>query len=141
MESRASCVTCSRQHGRTTKNTAGLSIRRFGVHWRRKRPSPKSSQEKHAKVSMSMKVTKGVFRRRELTPAEIARDRKLRELIPAEFPPLRRSPIPRPLSASLKKAMKRSSKTSYQIAKEAGVSQIMVSRFLSGKRDIRLATA
>jgi transcriptional regulator with XRE-family HTH domain len=37
--------------------------------------------------------------------------------------------------------MKRSPKTSYQLAKEAGVSQIMVSRFLSGKRDIRLATA
>ena len=37
--------------------------------------------------------------------------------------------------------MKRSTKTSYQLAKEAGVSQIMVSRFLSGKRDIRLATA
>ena len=28
-----------------------------------------------------------------------------------------------------------------RVAKEAGVSQIMVSRFLSGKRDIRLATA
>ena len=48
---------------------------------------------------------------------------------------------PRSLSACLKKAMKQSPKTSYQLAKEAGVSQIMVSRFLSGKRDIRLATA
>jgi len=37
--------------------------------------------------------------------------------------------------------MKHSHKTSYQLAKEAGVSPIMVSRFLSGKRDIRLATA
>jgi transcriptional regulator with XRE-family HTH domain len=37
--------------------------------------------------------------------------------------------------------MKQSSKTSYQLAKDAGVSQIMVSRFLSGKRDIRLVTA
>jgi len=29
----------------------------------------------------------------------------------------------------------------YQIAQDAGVSQIVVSRFLSGERDIRLATA
>ena len=62
-------------------------------------------------------------------------------LIQAEFPPLARRPIPRSLSASLKKAMKRSAKSSYQLAKEAGVSPIMLSRFLSGKRDIRLATA
>ncbi len=90
---------------------------------------------------MAKKVWKRVYRARRLTPAEVARDRKLRELIQAEFPPLRRPAIPRPLSASLKKAMQRSSKTSYRIAKEAGVSQIMVSRFLSGERDIRLATA
>ncbi len=62
-------------------------------------------------------------------------------MIAAEFPPLDRPTIPRSLSASLKKAMKRSPKTSYQLAKEAGLSQIMVSRFLSGKRDIRLGTA
>jgi transcriptional regulator with XRE-family HTH domain len=90
---------------------------------------------------MTKKVWKRVFRRRKLTPAEIARDRKLRELIQAEFPPHRRPEIPRSLSYSLKKAMKQSTKSSYQIAKEAGVSQIMVSRFLSGERDIRLATA
>jgi transcriptional regulator with XRE-family HTH domain len=29
----------------------------------------------------------------------------------------------------------------YQIAQNAGVAQIVVSRFLSGKRDIRMATA
>jgi transcriptional regulator with XRE-family HTH domain len=86
-------------------------------------------------------VWKRVYRKEKLTPAQIARDQKLRRLIEAEFPPLRRPPIPRSLSASLKKAMRQSPKTSYQLAKEAGVSQIMVSRFLSGKRDIRLATA
>jgi hypothetical protein len=90
---------------------------------------------------MVKKVWKRVFRTRKLTPEEVARDRKLRELIEAEFPPLRRPAISRSLSTALKKAMKCSTKTSYQIAKEAGVSQIMVSRFLSGKRDIRLATA
>ncbi len=90
---------------------------------------------------MAKKVWKRVFRAGKLTPAEVARDQKLRRLIQAEFPPLPRRPIPRSLSASLKKAMKHSHKTSYQLAKEAGVSPIMVSRFLSGKRDIRLATA
>src|SRR5262245_48835362 len=90
---------------------------------------------------MSNRVLKRVFRTRKLTPAEVERDRRLRELIEAEFPPLRRPPIRRSLTAALKKAMKHSTKTSYQIAKEAGVSQIMVSRFLSGERDIRLATA
>ena len=90
---------------------------------------------------MAKKVWKRVFRTGKLTPEQVARDRKLRRLIQAEFPPLTRPPIPRSLSTSLKKAMKHSPKTSYQLAKEAGVSQIMVSRFLSGKRDIRLATA
>ena len=31
--------------------------------------------------------------------------------------------------------------TMYEIAKRAGVSQIVISRFLSGERDIRVATA
>jgi plasmid maintenance system antidote protein VapI len=37
--------------------------------------------------------------------------------------------------------MKQSRKTSYPLAREAGLSPILVSRFLSGKRDIRLAMA
>jgi transcriptional regulator with XRE-family HTH domain len=90
---------------------------------------------------MAKKVWKRVFRVRKLTPAQVAQDQKLRGLIQTEFPPLAHRPIPRSLSASLKKAMKHSHKTSYQLAKEAGVSPIMISRFLSGKRDIRLATA
>ena len=90
---------------------------------------------------MANKVPKRIYRTERLTPQQIARDRKLRSLIQGEFPPLSRPPISRALSASLKKAMKHSPKTSYQLAKEAGVSPIMISRFLSGKRDIRLATA
>src|SRR5437899_696574 len=90
---------------------------------------------------MAKKVWKRSVRTEALTSPEIARDRRLRRLIEAEFPPLPRPPLSRSLSRSLKRAMKHSPKTSYQLAKEAGVSQIMVSRFLSGKRDIRLATA
>lgn len=90
---------------------------------------------------MVKKTLKRVVRKTKLTPAQVTRDAALRRMIAAEFPPLDRPTIPRSLSASLKKAMKRSPKTSYQLAKEAGLSQIMVSRFLSGKRDIRLGTA
>jgi hypothetical protein len=90
---------------------------------------------------MAKNDSKRVFRKSKLTPEEVARDQRIRRLIRAEFPPLRRPALSRSLSTSLKKAMKKSAKTSYQLAKEAGVSQIMVSRFLSGKRDIRLATA
>lgn len=89
----------------------------------------------------SKRTWKRVFRATKLNPAEVERDEKLRAMIQKEFPSVIRPPIPRSLSSSLKKAMKRSTKTSYQLAKEAGLSQIMVSRFLSGKRDIRLATA
>jgi transcriptional regulator with XRE-family HTH domain len=91
--------------------------------------------------NMPVRQWKRTFRAGKMTPAEAARDRKLRGLIQAEFPPLVRPPIPRSLSAGLKKAMKHSRKTSYQLAREAGLSPILVSRFLSGQRDIRLATA
>jgi transcriptional regulator with XRE-family HTH domain len=91
--------------------------------------------------SMAKKVWKRVFRAGKLTREQVARDKQLRDMIHAEFPPSPRPALPRSLSDSLKKAMKHSPKTSYQLAKEAGVSQIMVSRFLSGERDIRLATA
>lgn len=90
---------------------------------------------------MAKRVLKRIVRSGKLTPAQVERDQKLRSLIQAEFPPLARPPIPRSLSAALKKAMKHSPKSIYQLAKEAGVSPIMLSRFLSGKRDIRLATA
>ena len=100
------------------------------------------NQIKHGQVTVTVpKELAPPAQAGKLTPAQVARDQKLRRLIEGEFPPLARRPIPRSLSASLKKAMKHSPKTSYQLAKEAGVSPIMLSRFLSGKRDIRLATA
>ena len=45
------------------------------------------------------------------------------------------------LSGALRKAIRDSGKSVYQIGKEANVSQIVISRFLSGERDIRMATA
>jgi hypothetical protein len=49
--------------------------------------------------------------------------------------------IPRSLSASLREAIRDSGVSPYQIARHAQLSQIVVYRFLSGERDIRLATA
>jgi transcriptional regulator with XRE-family HTH domain len=84
-----------------------------------------------------------VFRERHLTPEEAAADRKLRETLNKEFPP---SSVPSPTRASplselLKQSIRDSRKTIDEIAAEAGVSPLLISQFLSGERDIRLATA
>jgi transcriptional regulator with XRE-family HTH domain len=83
------------------------------------------------------------FRDRRLTPEEFARDEEVRRKVQREFPPAqsKASASSDTLSAALKHAICASDKTEYQIAKDAGVSQIVISRFLSGERDIRMATA
>lgn len=84
-----------------------------------------------------------VMRERKLTPEEAARDREIRRKVEEEFPPAESSlhAGPSPLSQALKRAIQQSGKSVYQVAQEAGVSQIVISRFLSGERDIRMATA
>ena len=90
---------------------------------------------------MSKKIER-VFRDRRLSAAEVARDEEVRRQVQAEFPPAARSgSASGRLSQALKDALRGSGKSIYQIAQEAGVSQIVVSRFLSGERDIRMATA
>ena len=90
---------------------------------------------------MSKKIER-LFRERRLSPDEVARDEDLRRKVRAEFPPAAPSgSASGPLSQALKDALRASDKSMYQIAQEAGVSQIVVSRFLSGERDIRMATA
>ncbi len=83
------------------------------------------------------------FRERKLMREEIARDEEVRRKVREEFPPARPagSRTPHSLSDALKQAIRNSGKTEYQIAQQAGVSQIVISRFLSGERDIRMATA
>jgi hypothetical protein len=77
-----------------------------------------------------------------LSPSEAARDRESRQKIMQEFPPGQpMKPEAGAISNALRAAVKASSKSVYQICKESGISQIVVSRFLSGERDIRLATA
>ncbi len=90
---------------------------------------------------MSQKKLNRVMRAGRLTPEPVARDQEIRQKAQAEFPPLPQQPVPDSLSESLKKAIQDSPKSVYQIAREAGVSQIMISRFLSGERDIRMMTA
>ena len=83
------------------------------------------------------------FRGRKLTPSEIACDEEVRRKVRGEFPAARpdTSKTPHSLSEALKKTIRDSDKSEYQIAQQAGVSQIVISRFLSGERDIRMATA
>src|SRR5437773_5512918 len=91
---------------------------------------------------MERKKFKRITRPSRLKPDEIARDKDLRRKIMTEFPPLEsREPESGGISDALRTAIKASPRSVYQICKAAGISQIVVSRFLSGQRDIRLATA
>ena len=95
-----------------------------------------------AGVVMAKKLQRE-FRKHRLTPDEVARDEEVRRQVRGEYPPTRpgRPTTPHSLSEALKQAILTSDKSEYQIAQEAGVSQIVISRFLSGERDIRMATA
>lgn len=61
----------------------------------------------------------------------------------AEFPPAKSgvSEHADSLSEALKQAVRESGRSVHDIAKEAGVSEVVLERFLSGERDIRMATA
>ena len=90
---------------------------------------------------MSKKIER-VFRKGRLSAEEVARDEEVRRKVQAEFPPAPAGAnASGRLSQALKEALQASDKSTDQIAQEAGVSQIVISRFLSGERDIRMATA
>jgi DNA-binding phage protein len=83
-----------------------------------------------------------INRERCLTEAEVDSDELIRSKVFKEFPPA--NPATQEtggISDALRRATQASPKSVYQICKETGISQIVVSRFLSGERDIRLATA
>ncbi len=101
--------------------------------WRR----PNGTEE----PTVSKKIER-VFRKGPVPAEQVARDEEVRRQVRAEFPPAAASAAaPGRLTQALREALRGSSKSMYQIAQEAGVSQIVVSRFLSGERDIRMATA
>jgi predicted transcriptional regulator len=92
---------------------------------------------------MTRKNIERVIRTRRLTAEEIAKDAEIRRQIEEEYPPA--PPSSRAstgmLSKGLREAIRNSDKSVYQIAKSANVSPIVVFRFLSGHRDIRVQTA
>ena len=90
---------------------------------------------------MAGKKLKRVRRSTRLTPEQAARDRELRQKIQEEFPPLLRVRRPSVLSESLKQAITESRKTPEQLAKETGIPEILIRRFLAGEGDLRLAAA
>ncbi len=83
-----------------------------------------------------------VFRDRRLTAAEVARYDEIRRKVQAEFPPTPAgSPAPGVLSQALRDAIRASGKSVDQIAQEVRVQPALLTRFLAGERDIRMATA
>src|SRR5687767_7725926 len=88
------------------------------------------------------KVTlKRQYRSEKLSPKEVARDAEIRRKIQAEFPPVEALSPTTTLSDPLKEAISSSRKTVRQLAKEAQVSATVVTQFMAGQRDLRLATA
>ena len=91
---------------------------------------------------MGRKTFRRIIRDRHLTVEEAASDEKVRSQVMREYPPSDSPPSETAgISEALRRAIQSSPKSVYQICKDAGISQIVVSRFLSGERDIRLATA
>ncbi len=87
---------------------------------------------------MSMKIER-VFRDHWLSAEEIVKDDEVRHKVQAEFPPAPQSErVPGVLSQALRDAIRASDKSVDQIAQDAGVSQIVVLRFVSGERDIHM---
>ena len=78
-----------------------------------------------------------------LGPEEVSRDEEIRRKVQEEFPPAcTLSPqAPDSLSEMLKRAIRESDRSIQDISKDAGVSQVMVTAFLSGRRDINTTTA
>ncbi len=83
------------------------------------------------------------MRKRPLTAEETDKDQEIRRKVQEEFPPSPRTieRITPSIAQSLKQAIAASDRSVYQMAKESGISQIVITRFLSGERDIRMATA
>ena len=84
-----------------------------------------------------------VFRDRHLTPDEVAADKELRGKIEREYPPKNATHAAQndSLSELLRRSIRESGRSVEEIASDAGVSPIVIARFVSGERDIHMATA
>ena len=84
-----------------------------------------------------------VIRDRRLTPGEIAEDEQLRRKIEGEFPPkVQATPVRSDsLSDMLRRSIRDSGRSVEEIASGTGISPIVIAGFVSGTRDIHMATA
>jgi hypothetical protein len=84
-----------------------------------------------------------IFRDRHLTPEEVAADKELREKVEREFPPKNAAKVAQndSLSELLRRSIRESGRSAEEIAGGAGVLPIVLARFMSGERDIHMATA
>ena len=74
---------------------------------------------------------------------EVARDEEIRRKVQEEFPPARPAspPAPDSLVETLKRAIQQSGRPVLELSKEAGVSENLVTQFLSDDRDIPITIA
>jgi hypothetical protein len=84
---------------------------------------------------------KRIHRKGKLSPREGRRDRDIRSKVMEEFPPLEGAPFSLVLSDPLREAISHSGKSVRRLAKDAGVSEVILQQFMDGERDLRLATA
>ena len=90
---------------------------------------------------MGKKTLKRRYRSGKRSAAEVARDEEIRRKVRAEFPPLEAEWVCPVLRDPLKNAITQSPKSVRTLATEAGISQVVLTQFLAGRRDLRLATA
>jgi hypothetical protein len=77
---------------------------------------------------MSKKIERA-FRTGRLSAEEVARDEEVRRKVQAEFPPALCGSASGRLSQALRDALRASDKSMYQVAQDASVSQVVMSRF------------
>jgi ribosome-binding protein aMBF1 (putative translation factor) len=92
---------------------------------------------------MMTKKLQRVFRASQLTPEEVVADYELREKIKQEFPP--KSAINATqadsLSELLRRTIRESGRSLEELASAARLSPLVIAAFMSGERDIHMATA
>jgi hypothetical protein len=105
-----------------------------------KYPNQRRSQEGR-RSEIGKRTLKRIYRSGKVSTEQAARDEEIRRKVETAFPPLEADSVAPVLSDPLKKAIADSRKSVRQLAKEANVSKVVLTQFLAGQRDLRLATA
>jgi hypothetical protein len=89
-----------------------------------------------------------IYRKGPITAAEANEDAEIRRQVQAEFPPIERGgnrlstdESRTKISGLLKRCIRDSGKSVEMIARESGLSELLIRSFLAGERDIHVATA